>query len=223
MRPRTRRRILLLGGFAVYFGLLWTFWYTPVVYPLKIFVVLLHEISHGVMALATGGSIRGIVLDPNQGGACYCPGGNAFLTLSAGYLGSLGWGILLLLAAGSSRLRARTLVAWIGGLVLALAALYLRGWFGIAYGVLFGVALMASARLLTEGVNRALLRVLGMTSALYVFLDIRSDVLQRPHLPSDASMLADLTGVPTILWGLLWMALGIMAVGWFVDRSWRRA
>ena len=37
-------------GFAAYFVALWLLWDTPVVYPLKIFVVLLHEVSHGIAA-----------------------------------------------------------------------------------------------------------------------------------------------------------------------------
>src|SRR5687767_6945732 len=55
VKPKTRRRLAFLAGFAVYFSLLWTFWDTPVVYPLKIFVVLLHELSHALAAWATGG------------------------------------------------------------------------------------------------------------------------------------------------------------------------
>ncbi len=168
-------------------------------------------------------SIQAIVLDPGEGGACYCPGGSAFLTLSAGYLGSLGWGVLLLLAADSRRVRARGLVAVTGGLILALTVLYLRGWFSVVYGVLFGAGLIASARLFSEGVNRTLIRILGVTSALYVLLDIRSDILQRPHLPSDAAMLADITRVPALLWGLLWMVAALFVVGWLLERTWRRA
>ena len=91
MQDATRRRLMFLVGFALYFGTIWFLWDTPVLYPLKIFVVLLHEISHAMTAVATGGHIDRIALDPRQGGACYCPGGNAFLTLSAGYLGSLAW------------------------------------------------------------------------------------------------------------------------------------
>ncbi|NIP98609.1 MAG: M50 family peptidase, partial [Akkermansiaceae bacterium] len=81
------------------------------IYPLKIFVVMLHEISHGMMSVATGGGIDRIVLDPQQGGACYCGGGNAFLTLSAGYLGSLVWGVLLLSAAQAKRIAGRHVMA----------------------------------------------------------------------------------------------------------------
>ena len=50
-----RRVALRLLGIFVGVVLLWN---TPVVAPLKIFVVLLHEISHGVAAVLTGGSIE---------------------------------------------------------------------------------------------------------------------------------------------------------------------
>ena len=104
MKAHTKRKITFLVGFAAYFSAIWYLWDTPAVYPLKVFVVLLHEISHAMMAVATGGTIERIVLDPNQGGACYCPGGNAFLTLSAGYLGSLAWGALLISAGQMKRM-----------------------------------------------------------------------------------------------------------------------
>ncbi|HSM60554.1 MAG TPA: M50 family metallopeptidase, partial [Longimicrobiales bacterium] len=103
MTGTLNRKARFLAGFVVYFVALWLLWGTPVVYPLKIFVVLLHEASHAMVAVATGGTIQRIVLDPYQGGACYCPGGNALLTLSAGYLGSLAWGAALTEAARARR------------------------------------------------------------------------------------------------------------------------
>ena len=114
MTHQTKRRLTFLAGFVFYFGALGALWDTAFVYPLKIFVVLLHEISHAAVAVATGGTIERIVLDPNQGGACYCPGGSAFLTLSAGYLGSLGWGGLMVTAGQSSRISTRWVVGAIG-------------------------------------------------------------------------------------------------------------
>ncbi len=43
---------------------IWVLWPTPVVYPLKIFVVMLHELSHAIAALATGGHVVRITLSP---------------------------------------------------------------------------------------------------------------------------------------------------------------
>jgi len=223
MRPLLRRRLTFLVGFAVYFGVLWFLWDTPVVYPLKIFVVLLHEVSHAAVAVATGGQIQRIVLDPYQGGACYCPGGNAFLTLSAGYLGSLGWGALMMEAARTRKVPTEWVSGGIGALVLALTVLFVRSPFGIAFGILFGTGLILVARRLTVAWNRTLLTALGLTSALYAILDIKSDILDRPHLESDAHMLAEITGVPTVAWGMIWItvALGVSAL--LFRRAWRKA
>ncbi len=223
MRPKTRRRLIFLAGFAVYFAAIWLLWDTPLVYPLKIFVVLLHEVSHGAVAVVTGGRIERIVLDPNQGGACHCPGGSAFLTLSAGYLGSLAWGAVLLLLARARGVRARWVTAIVGGSILALTAFYLRGVFAVAFGIAAGLSLGAAARWLSPRFNREVVRVLGLTSCLYALLDIKSDVLDRPHLASDAAMLASLTGVPTILWGILWIAVALGVSGWLLRREWEAA
>ncbi|MGD8322580.1 MAG: M50 family metallopeptidase [Gemmatimonadota bacterium] len=223
MNDVTRRKLRFLAGFAVYFGALWFLWNTPVVYPLKIFVVLLHETSHALMAVATGGAIQRIVLDPYQGGATYTVGGNAFLTLSAGYLGSLGWGALMVEAARAKRVRSDLVIGLIGGLVVALTVLFVRSTFGVVFGIVFGAALVAAARKLSVAVNRSLLLTLGLTSSLYAILDIKSDILDRPHLQSDAFLLGRMTGVPTLAWGILWIvvALGVSAL--LFRRAWRSA
>jgi len=50
----------LNGGIILIFVAVTLLWNTPVVYPLKIFVVFMHEISHGIAAMATGGQIEEI-------------------------------------------------------------------------------------------------------------------------------------------------------------------
>jgi len=214
MKTTTRRKLSFLAGFTLYFGLLWFFWDSIFVYPLKIFVVLLHEWSHAAALLATGGSVERITLNPYQGGATYGLGGSAFLVLSAGYLGSLGWGALLVLGARSRRVRASLLNGLVGGAVVALTLIYVRGGFGIAFGLLFGCALLLAARYFSAAWNGRVLLALGLTSCLYAVLDIKSDILDRPELRSDARMLAELTGVPTLVWGALWtlIALGVSAL-----------
>ncbi len=223
MRRSTRSRLLFLGGFSLYFGSLWLLWETPVVYPLKVFVVLLHEISHGIAAVATGGSIQGITLSPGLGGACYCPGGNAFVTLSAGYLGSLAWGAVLLELARRPGGGVNRITRVMGVVIMALTVLYVRGTFGLLFGVAFGAALVFAGSRLSVRVNRTFLTALGLTSCLYAILDIKGDVLDRPQLPSDAHMLAELTGVPTQAWGGLWISVALVASGWLFLRAYRAA
>lgn len=223
MNEASKRKLRFLTGFAVYFGVLWYFWDTPVVYPLKIFVVLLHEVSHAVAALATGGSVSHIVLDPREGGATYTLGGSAFVTLSAGYLGSLAWGALMVEAARARRIRTDWVNGVVGGMVIVLTLLVIRGGFGLAFGALFGLALMVLARRAPLELNRSVLLTLGMTSSLYAILDIKSDILDRPELESDAHMLAELTGIPTVAWGVLWIALALVVTFLLFRRAYRKA
>jgi hypothetical protein len=216
MSSSTKRRVLFLGGFLLYFGAIWGLWDTAVIFPLKVFVVFLHEASHALAALVTGGAVERIVLDRFQGGAAYTRGGNGFLILSAGYLGSLLWGALFILLGFSRRLRPQWILGAVGGLLLGLTVLLVRSWFGFAFGLLFGAGLLAAARYLGRGTNRALLLALGLTSTLYAVLDIKSDILDRPELRSDARMLAEMTGIPTAVWGILWIGIALLVSAWLL-------
>jgi len=79
-------------------ALVMALWTTPVILPLKILVVFFHELSHGLAALLTGGEIVSLSVNPEQGGVTLMRGGSRFAILSAGYVGSLLFGVALLLA-----------------------------------------------------------------------------------------------------------------------------
>lgn len=223
MRPRTARRLGFLAGFAGYFVALWLLWPTPIVYPLKVFVVFLHELSHGIASMATGGEIRSISLDWREGGETVSLGGSGFLTLSAGYLGSLLWG-LVLVAMGQARGRVpRMALVGLGVMMMAVTALYVRGVFGLLFGFGFGSALLVAGAWLPGAVAGIAVTGLGLTSALYALLDIRSDILQRPDGISDAVMLAQRTGIPSVAWGALWGAAGLAACAWMLRRLYLRS
>jgi hypothetical protein len=84
-------------------------------------------------------------------------------------------------------------------------------------------ALILAARHMAAEGNRILLTVLGLTSCLYAILDIKGDILDRPHLPSDAYMLAQLTGIPTVAWGILWITVALVVSAWLFLRAFRSA
>jgi len=203
-----------LAGIVVVVALVWN---TRVVYPLKILVVFFHEMSHGLAALLTGGSVVRIDVVAAEGGLCVTMGGSRFVTLSAGYLGSLLWGGLILLLSARTRLD-RGVSVVLGGILVLTALLFVRPFagFGFLFGLLSGVALVGIGLLLPEAVNDYLLRVVGLTSCLYAVLDIKSDILDRPELRSDAAMLGDLTGLPTVFWGVLWIAVAVVAALYFL-------
>ncbi len=204
-----------VGALAAVFVAVALLWNTPVVTPLKIFVVLLHEISHGIAAVLTGGEIVRIEINADQGGVCYTRGGSRFVTLSAGYLGSMLWGGIITVLASRWKLdRGLSIAIGIGvGLV---TALYVRSWFGFGFAMFFAIGMIAAGWKLSHDANDWILKTIGITSILYAPLDIISDVIARPGLRSDAVMLAELTHVPSLVWGCIWIVLALVAAAGFL-------
>jgi len=198
------RRLVLPLALAAATLLLWG---TFLVYPFRLFVVFLHEISHGIAAVLTGGTIVSIGMG-EAGGVCLTRGGWRLLILNAGYLGSLLWGSLFLLL-GARRTRARPVIGVIGVFTLLITLAYVRTWFGFLYGLAAGLVLLAVAAKLAPVVSETLLAAIGATSVLYTIWDVAADVLVVHSGQSDAAALARLTGVPAILWGAAWIALSV--------------
>lgn len=112
-------------------------WDTVFLWPLRLFVVFLHEISHGLAAVLTGGRIVRIDISPNEGGVCWTAGGIGFVVLNAGYLGSLLLGASLLVASTRPRI-ARAVIFALGVVVTGVTILFVRTAFAFLFGVLAG-------------------------------------------------------------------------------------
>ncbi len=186
-------------------------WPYPLIWPLKMLVVFLHEISHAVAAILTGGRVVAITLSPLQGGTATTAGGNLFVIASAGYIGSLLWGVLLFMIALRSRWD-RSVVAGFGIVMMIVAALYMRELFAIAFTIAVAIIFILVAKFLPRSVNDLVLRVIGLTSMIYVPYDIFSDTLVRASQVSDARIIASQFGGPTIFWGLLWLVISFAVI-----------
>lgn len=197
------------------------FWDSIVLAPVKLFVVLMHELSHGLAAVLTGGSIVRIEIDPRIGGACLTQGGWSFVVVSSGYIGSLLLGGAILLAAQRAR-SAALLAGAIGVAVLVVTLLFVRNGFGLAFGVAFGAAMIAMARFLPPALVETALLYLGGMSALYAVVDVKEDLLTLQPRLTDAAIMASMTGVPAIVWGLLWSALSLLLFLVIMRQVWRR-
>jgi hypothetical protein len=208
--------------FAAMFVGVFFLWDTVVVYPVKVFVVFFHEMSHGLAAILTGGRIEAIRVDSNLGGVTLTWGGSSFLTLSAGYLGSLLWGSVILILA--SRLQNTRPLMGALGLVLLFVTLRfvpITNLFGFVFGLLAGTAMVGIALKATEPVSSFLLKFLGFTSCLYVILDIKEDLITHhavylPGMKSDAQALADMTMLPALFWGGLWFVIALAVLGFTI-------
>lgn len=192
-------------------ALVFALWNTYAILPLKILVVFLHELSHGLAAVLTGGSIETISLNPQQGGHAITRGGNIFLIFSAGYIGSLLLGVILFLIALRTHAD-RAVMALFGALMLLVTALYIRDSFALLFCIASGLGMLAIARFLPRDVNDLLLRVIGLTSILYAPYDIFSDTIARSELRSDAFMLAERFGGSAMLWGAIWLIISLVVI-----------
>jgi hypothetical protein len=197
--------LLTLLGLIVYF------WQNPILYPFKLLVVFFHESSHALATLLTGGQVEEFVINAQQGGHVISRGGNRFITLSAGYLGSLLWGVIIYTSSVRS-LYDKALTASLGGSIILMTVLLSSDLFSWFFGLISGAAMLIAARYLPNSFNDFFLRLLSLTSMLYVPLDIYSDTLSRSHLQSDAYMLAEHIGGTTVLWGGCWLIISLVVI-----------
>ncbi len=186
-------------------------WNNIVLYPLKVLVVFFHESSHALMTIFTGGEVAELVVTVQQGGHVLSRGGNRFLTLTAGYLGSLMWGVVIYVVAARTRIDKLAMFI-LGTLVAGIALIFVRNAFGFCFSLLTGGVMIILGIKANEAVNDFILRLIGLTSMIYAPLDIYSDTISRSYLRSDARMLAEEIGGTTILWGGLWIIISVIII-----------
>lgn len=217
---RERRRLAVTVGVAVLLGVV--LWHSPLLLPLKLLAVTLHELGHATAGWLVGGRVDKIAIGRFQGGVTYVAVGPSvwkqIVVDSAGYLGSTVFGAaLLVLASGWKRWRPRAVLWILGGGLVLLAALLFRDAFSWAFALGTAGVLLAMARFAPDAVVRPGAVGIATFSCLYALWDLRSDLWHLPweHLGgqvSDADALARLTHVPALVWAALWSALAVVAV-----------
>ena len=194
-------------------AVVFAFWQTTALVPIKILIVFFHEASHAIATVLTGGEVVSLSVSPDQGGLLLSRGGSRFWTLTAGYLGSLLIGIALLVAATRTRLD-RQVMALCGIIILIIAGFYVREVFALGFAIGTGIVMIAAARFLSHNANDMILRVIGLTSMIYVPFDIFSDTIARSALRSDARMMAEEFGGATVMWGGFWLVISVVIIVW---------
>jgi hypothetical protein len=206
MPPPWKRLAVLAAVLAA----LWLLWETPVVYPVRILVTFFHELSHGLAAVLTGGSIERITVEADGSGLCFTRGGWRWVIIPAGYLGSMFWGSLILILACRTRWD-RYVASVLGWGLIVITLLYVRSWFGFASGLLIGLVLASAGRWLPEAVNDWLLTCIGSASCLCAIFDIRT--LARVSGTTDATMFsAEILPLPPLVWVILWGAMAVVCL-----------
>lgn len=199
------RRLVFLVIIAVVSIFLWL---TPALYPLKIFVVFIHETGHAVATVLTGGKVLSMVVTPWESGYVQHVGGSALLTAAAGYVGSALFGGLMLWLSGRQSWATTTC----GGLSLLFATVTLL-FVGNAFGIMFGLGTAVVFGVLAWKAfawTHYVIDVLAVMSSLYAVYDLSDFLLLDTR--TDAVILAEITHVPAFFWAVLWSGVSLLVV-----------
>lgn len=214
-------------------GLSIALWFIPFAeilsYPFRIFVTFIHEGGHAVAALLTGNSVQSLSVAMNASGETYTTQGGIFsrmLVSSAGYLGAMAFGSILLVLIRKA-VAARIVLAGSALLILLLTTVFglikplLAGSWGslsgvpftLFAGIILAVGLFAVARFASARVATFVLSLLAVQCVLNALLDLKTVLFLSspfaPAVPTDAQNMALATGVPALVWTLLWIALAV--------------
>jgi hypothetical protein len=212
----------LLIAAALTFAL-WLIPYASVLaYPFRLFVTFIHEGGHALAAVLTGNSVQSLSVSFDTSGlteTLVAPGGffARFLISSAGYLGALSFGALLLWMI-RHRFKARVLLAGSALLIAALTAVFgfvapLTNFsvqpFTVLAGAVITAGLLAAAKYLGPRAANFLVGFLAVQCVLNAVFDLKSLIFMSvaSSAPTDAVNMAAATGVPAIFWALFWIVV----------------
>lgn len=215
---RAQRTLLVVVLSAI--GLL--AWDTAAFLPLRLLVVTFHEMGHALAAVVTGGEVVALGVGLDESGFTLTRGGDRLFVLNGGYLGSILTGLGLLLSVQTTA-GARGAAGVLGALLSMVAVRYYAvDPVGLATVLVTAVCLLGLATRSPGWLVEVAVRCLGWFSLLYALLDIRDDVFRPggPDVRSDAAALESITGIAAPIWGLSWVAVGVLLL-WLVRRRLR--
>lgn len=220
---------------AVAAALAWTPWLRWVAYPFRLLTTLVHELSHGLAALATGGKFLNIVVFADGSGLAYTAGGWRLVIIPAGYLGAAAFGAaLIVLGRGGRGARVTLGVVGAGLLVLtlryALPTLFgsdgLAGLLTLVAGVALGAAALGLAlRAGAAAVVFSLYLVAfeaGLTSFsdLWGLIGLSASRAASESPATDARAMAELIPLPAVFWALLWAVVAALLLAAALHAAW---
>lgn len=222
MEKHTGRTMLALAG-VVSLVVWFVPFLRPALWPLTLFNTYVHELSHAVATVLTGGRVESIVIAPDGSGVTHSLGGVGLVIASAGYVGSAVLGGVLF-AVSRTPQAARAVCFWSAAVLVAALVLVVRGEFvpwvvGLAWAVLLGVAAKAMPGPWLVFWTRFLGFQLALT-ALHALGDLL--LLSRTgEAVTDAMIVQSMTGVPAMLVAMFWAVLSVGCIGFAARHAWK--
>jgi len=169
-----------------------------------------HEISHGIAAILTGGSVLRIQLFANGAGLCTTQGGIGFAISFAGYAGATlwGWGIYRLASTHQRTAQGFSVLIFL----LIVSSIIFWGRDVLTWFIL---AVLAALFLLTIKLRKLhyLQRLMQLFGLLILLNSLSSPsyLLDGRNL-GDGAALANMTFIPEFIWVLIWFSLALIAL-----------
>ncbi len=247
-----------------------------IIYPFRLFGTFVHESSHALATILSGGSVEGMHVNWDTSGQTLSRGGARFFVSSAGYLGSMVLGAGLLVAGSRRKWAKHTMIAlgtatllatvafagygsaliavlgFVAGLgllalgrnprrqdvpksrmyyaggavILAFTVLYLaltNALLTWAVGLLVGGAILGVGLVGSRLVSHIAVLFLGVTLSLDGLDSLKQlySLSTQGAGHSDAVNMASMTGVPAIVWAVIWGVSGLLMVGVALWLFWR--
>jgi hypothetical protein len=222
-RPQVRT-LLIAAALTV------ALWFIPfaeiLTYPFRIFVTFIHEGGHALAAFVTGNEVHSLNVSMDGSGEVYSTRGGLISSLfvsSAGYLGAMAYGALLLTLIRRS-FAARMVLVASAALVLTLTVVYgffsplsngaLPGMFTLFAGGTLFVGLVAASRFMSARAASFLVSFLAVQCILNALFDLKTVLfLSTPFAggaQTDAANMAAATGIPAFFWALAWIGVAFL-------------
>lgn len=226
---------LLLIATLVTIGL----WFIPyaeyLVYPIRLFVTFIHEGSHALIAVVTGGSVQSLTIAADGSGVVYSAHSGTLgglLTSSAGYLGTTVFGVVMLylmrravsphkiLFACGAFVGLMTIVFGMLSPVfnfLSLQVPFSSVLFTILAGSILTAGLLALAKFSSPKVANFAVAFLAAQCLLNALADLKTVLfinapLVGSNIQNDAANMATATGIPAFLWVIVWIGISLIMI-----------
>lgn len=205
-------------------------WFIPyawiLTYPFQLFVTFIHEGGHALAAVLTGNSVRSLSVALNTSGlteTISSPDSGFFsrmLISSAGYLGAISFGALLLWLV---RLRVKARAVLIGSAIIIASLTAIFGFlvpltnlsfspFTVVAGAAITVGLLAAAKYASRPVASFLVSFLAVQCVLNAIFNLRDlfTLSVNTDAHTDAANMAAMTGIPSLFWAIFWIIISFV-------------
>lgn len=227
---------LLLAATFISIALFLIAWFFPLanylVYPLQLFATFVHEGSHVLAAVLTGSHVTSLTVSPDTSGVVWSAPSSwmaSLLISSAGYLGTTAFGTMLLVwmrYGFSSRIGLYIASGLVGlmtivfGLVFPIMNVFSANvtigsvFFTVLSGAVLAGGLFALAKYADIKWANFGLAFLSVQCLLNAFFSLKDLFLisATTTAQSDAANMATATGIPSIMWVLIWIGISILMI-----------